>query len=72
MIWRNLTLTGSVVWHQILVMEKEPDLESESDQLGTIRINMIICIVLNTLELLSRFKIFDFFAHFVEQLKAIV
>jgi len=35
------------------------------------RVNMIICIFLNLLELFSRIRIFDFFAYFVRQLQEI-
>ena len=41
-------------------------------RLRIMRINMIISIILNLLELFSRVRIFDFFAYFVRQLKEIV
>lgn len=33
-----------------------------------LRINMIVCIILNMLELMSRIRIFEYFSYFVRQL----
>ena len=38
------------------------------DRLDNLRINMVICIILNIIELFQRVSIFDFFALFVRQL----
>lgn len=38
----------------------------------SLRINMVVCIGLNTLELASRVRIFEYFAYFVRQLIEIV
>ena len=47
------------------------DIKDIWDKMGLVhnmRVNMIICILLNALELFSRVRIFNFFAKFVRQL----
>ena len=59
------------VEYQDLHPDNRRDISDKGQMVKAMRVNLIVSIVLNLLELFSRIRIFNFFAYFVRQLTEI-